>query len=325
MPGSGLADHSHTVLPGQTLSQIARRYQVSTGTLAAANSITPDGMLRPGQVLVVPAQGVVYVRQGQTLSTIARAHEVSVQALARANRIAEDATIRPGQQLMLPGYRPAEEQRQATRRWGEPRNPGVATLIRVQSSQRARIRLVDRRGRTRSAAIRQLMPLMRPRRGGRPLPPHRRLISSLARISDHFGGRPILVVSGYRPARGYTRATSRHTQGRALDIRVQGVPNTTVRDFCRTLPQMGCGYYPRSTFVHVDVRDDATYWIDWSGPGQRPRYGRADEGPPEESEEGEVEEVEAEGADQQPSTPEPAAEPDEAPPGGLAEAATSSE
>src|SRR5262249_40692880 len=44
-------------------------------------------------------------------------------------------------------------------------------------------------------------------------------------------------------------------------------------DYCRSLTATGCGYYPRSTFVHVDVREPYAQWVDWSAPGQRPRYG----------------------------------------------------
>jgi len=56
-----------------------------------------------------------------------------------------------------------------------------------------------------------------------------------------------------------------------------------VRDFCRTLGTVGVGYYPNSSFVHLDVRDVPTYWIDYSGPGQAPRYAhrrKAPEAPP---------------------------------------------
>jgi hypothetical protein len=55
-----------------------------------------------------------------------------------------------------------------------------------------------------------------------------------------------------------------------------------VRDFCRTLRNAGCGYYPNSTFVHMDVRDTKAFWVDLSRPGEPPRYEKpgslADEG-----------------------------------------------
>jgi len=43
----------------------------------------------------------------------------------------------------------------------------------------------------------------------------------------------------------------------------------------KTLDDTGCGYYPNSSFVHMDVRDPETghvAWIDASGPGETPRY-----------------------------------------------------
>jgi len=95
----------------------------------------------------------------------------------------------------------------------------------------------------------------------------------LTRVSNHFGGRPIEVISGFRPPRKeqYT-ARSKHNIGRAVDFRIRGVPNSAIRDFCRTLPNVGVGYYPNSTFVHLDIRDYSAYWVDFSGPGEPPRY-----------------------------------------------------
>jgi LysM repeat protein len=45
---------THTVLPGESLGVIARKFQVTTGELAAANSITDPSKVRAGQVLVIP-------------------------------------------------------------------------------------------------------------------------------------------------------------------------------------------------------------------------------------------------------------------------------
>jgi len=68
-----------------------------------------------------------------------------------------------------------------------------------------------------------------------------------------------------------------------VDFSIVGVPNTVLRDFCRTLPNVGCGYYPNSSFVHMDVREMSTYWIDYSGPGQSPRYADAKGRDPQEA------------------------------------------
>ena len=94
-----------------------------------------------------------------------------------------------------------------------------------------------------------------------------RLLKLLAKASDTFGGRTLYVVSGYRPGR-----RSRHAKAQAVDFRIEGVPNWALRDYCLTFDRVGVGYYPNSTFVHLDVRERKTSWTDLSRPGQRSRY-----------------------------------------------------
>ena len=48
-------------------------------------------------------------------------------------------------------------------------------------------------------------------------------------------------------------------------------------EFVRELPHTGVGFYPASTFTHIDVRDHESFWVDQSAPGQRTRYAPADE------------------------------------------------
>ncbi len=289
-PVLGHAQQVHVVRSGQSLARIAQRYRVRVSDLAAANGLATGAALRPGQELRVPEANVAYVQRGQTLSDIARHSGSTVDELVRLNRLRSATGLRVGQRLVLPGYEAPRGGRGARAdqpRWGRPRAPGVVTLYRVATRQRTRFRLVDARVRASRAAIRRMALLMRPRdsppRERFPNPPAR-LIEMLARISDHFGGRVIHVVSGFRHAGGYTRETSQHTHGNALDIRIDGVPNTELRDYVRTFERVGVGYYPRSTFVHVDVRARSAYWVDWSRPGEAPQYQRRGEAPPADAE-----------------------------------------
>lgn len=106
-----------------------------------------------------------------------------------------------------------------------------------------------------------------------------RLLWLLQRVSDAFPWRTLYVFSGYRPkpAEGAARGGhhSLHGEGRAMDIMVMGIPNAALFKLCLTLDDVGCGFYPNSKFVHVDVRKPGTghaFWVDVSGPGEPSRY-----------------------------------------------------
>lgn len=99
---------------------------------------------------------------------------------------------------------------------------------------------------------------------------HAGLLERLQKVAARYPGRTIEIVSGHRPE---ARETSRHHHGRALDFRVKGVTRERLRDFLRPFEATGVGYYPNSSFVHMDVRDDRGYWVDRSGPGEAADYG----------------------------------------------------
>ena len=98
---------------------------------------------------------------------------------------------------------------------------------------------------------------------------HPGLMVRMQVIANRWPGRPIHIVSGHRPTAEWT---SRHRVGLAMDLRVIGVHRQHVSTFVRGLPATGVGFYPNSSFTHVDVRERSAYWIDVSGPGQEARY-----------------------------------------------------
>ncbi|MBM4320029.1 MAG: DUF882 domain-containing protein [Deltaproteobacteria bacterium] len=90
-------------------------------------------------------------------------------------------------------------------------------------------------------------------------------------LAYHFDG-PIHVVSGYRSR---DRLSSRHRQGSAVDFFIPGADMAKVWQYAKsrfTDRGVGLGFYPRSGFVHLDIRKLSYYWIDDSGQGQRPRF-----------------------------------------------------
>lgn len=270
------ADLEHTVGKGQSLSHIAARYGISVAALAAANGLARSAAIRPGQVLMVPPRGVVYASPGDSLASIAHRHEISGEELALANHLRPGTPLQLGQRLVLPGEESAKEQHAAEQRWGAARRPGVASLYRVWSEETRSLRLLDQRGRVRRAALNELTHLLRPRTAskqdkGPGKEPHPRLVRLLAQVSDHFGGRPVHIISGYRRPGGYTKSTSRHVAAQAIDFRIVGVPLEALREYCAKLDHVGVGFYPRSQFVHLDVRRESARWTDYSGAGEAPR------------------------------------------------------
>jgi uncharacterized protein YcbK (DUF882 family) len=101
-----------------------------------------------------------------------------------------------------------------------------------------------------------------------------RLLRLLYQTGHHWPGKRLEVVSGYREPSVAKNPHSPHMKGLACDFRVTGVKNTELRDYLRqNMKKVGVGYYPNSSFVHLDVRKDrSAFWIDYSGPGERSVY-----------------------------------------------------
>ncbi len=249
------ADITHIVQRGHTIEAIAHRYRVSVKAILDANHLKDGNHLRPGQTLVIP--GV-----SPSPDALRRQHEKAGKAEAESVHGARSATA---------ALEPSPE----------PRGQGTGEVIRaIRAGEEFRIRFRDPHGHLPSGALQSFERLMR--QGNATYPPDPRLVALVGLVSDHFGGRPIEVVSGYRAYAPTQYAPhSNHNYGRALDFRIEGVSNEALRDFCRTLRNTGCGYYPNSNFVHLDVRDSKAYWVDWSRPGEAPMYdktgGAADE------------------------------------------------
>lgn len=98
-----------------------------------------------------------------------------------------------------------------------------------------------------------------------------RLIWVLQQVAQAFPRRTLYIMSGYRQ-NGHSGF---HGKGKALDLFVAGVSNEQLFGVCRSLRDVGCGYYPNSKFVHIDVRPygtDRVLWVDDSLPGTPSRY-----------------------------------------------------
>ncbi len=124
-----------TVVPGDTIDSISRRYGVPGNAIIQANNLSAPATLRAGQQLVIPryqatrapasqpkvstvaatnspvtgtpagVPGVHVVAPGETLSKISRLYGKSVSELARANNLPASARLTVGAHLVIPGVR----------------------------------------------------------------------------------------------------------------------------------------------------------------------------------------------------------------------------
>lgn len=101
----------------------------------------------------------------------------------------------------------------------------------------------------------------------------RPLCMALEVIRAEFGGKPVRIISAYRPL-PYNRSigsedTSQHVQGRAADFQIDGVSPGVIWDRMLALRHVGrldiggAGVYDE--FCHVDVRGGSLHTWDERG------------------------------------------------------------
>ena len=125
-----------TVVSGDTIDSVARRYGVPAAAIMQANNLTAPATIHAGQQLVIPryqaaarvpaappkiapvaatgaaatpptstTPGVHVVAPGETLSRISRLYGKPVGELAKANKITADTRLNVGDRLVIPGVR----------------------------------------------------------------------------------------------------------------------------------------------------------------------------------------------------------------------------
>lgn len=94
----------YTVRAGDSLSQIASMFDVTTNTILWANDLdTPT--IHEGQSLVIlPIVGVRHlVKEGDTISSIVKKYEADAEEVRSYNQLAANATLTAGETLIIPG------------------------------------------------------------------------------------------------------------------------------------------------------------------------------------------------------------------------------
>jgi LysM repeat protein len=93
----------YVVKPGDGLRAIGELTGAGSETIARINGLSPPYLLKPGQLLRIPAGRYHRVGTGETGIAIARAYGIPWSAIVTANNLAEPFVLRVGQRLLLPG------------------------------------------------------------------------------------------------------------------------------------------------------------------------------------------------------------------------------
>jgi LysM repeat protein len=127
-PNGGSKTGTVVVQPGETLSEIAERYDVGLQQLMRTNGIENPKLVQAGQRLLLPGGAVTTanssrggrdggaaapgasgrsfsysVKEGETLSEIAARYDTTVNQLMQRNRIGDPSQLQAGSQLLIPG------------------------------------------------------------------------------------------------------------------------------------------------------------------------------------------------------------------------------
>jgi len=105
---TSLADRTdveyHVVQAGETISEIADRYDISVDTILWENKIGTKDYIKPGQKLtILPTSGTAHrIKSGDTIASIAKKYEADTAEIIEYNHLAAADDIEVGEVLVIP-------------------------------------------------------------------------------------------------------------------------------------------------------------------------------------------------------------------------------
>jgi len=99
----------YVVREGDSISQIAKMFNVSTNTIIWANDIGRGDVIKEGQQLVIlPISGLEYtIRKGDTTTSIAKKYSADVNEILEFNNITSASSLVIGNTIVIPGGKKA--------------------------------------------------------------------------------------------------------------------------------------------------------------------------------------------------------------------------
>jgi N-acetylmuramoyl-L-alanine amidase len=94
---------NYTVQPGDTLSGLAQKFNITSDTIVWANNLSDANSITPGQALtILPVSGLLYtVQSGDTPASLASSFQANAAQILSYNN-AEVSGLKPGAQIIIP-------------------------------------------------------------------------------------------------------------------------------------------------------------------------------------------------------------------------------
>ena len=93
----------YVVRKGDTLSEIAEMFGVSTNTIVWANNIKASSIKEGQELVILPISGVRHVvKSGDTVKSLATKYKADFDEILSYNGLAADAKIKPGDIVVIP-------------------------------------------------------------------------------------------------------------------------------------------------------------------------------------------------------------------------------
>jgi spore germination protein len=113
----------HVVRSGETLWQIASRYNVNMNSIVQLNELPNPNQLVIGQALVIPLPGTSHiVKSGETLWSISQQYGVTINSIMQVNQLTNPNLLQIGTRLFIPPLthliQPGETLGQIANRYG---------------------------------------------------------------------------------------------------------------------------------------------------------------------------------------------------------------
>ncbi len=95
----------YEIKPGDTVSSIAKEFEISINTILWENNLTAYSLIRPGEKLtILPQTGVIHkVASGESVASLAKKYKILEEEIYQANKLSNDVKLAIGQKLIMPG------------------------------------------------------------------------------------------------------------------------------------------------------------------------------------------------------------------------------